>query len=347
MADKNKLAKAYSQPAGNSSFHQDSGEHQELQAMYSRGAFGPGSTYNQKDFAAPSGGGSGSGSGSGSSNTSGGGSTDTGAAYAAYLAELQRQRQAAAEDAYNRSMGYLNDAYDKAADNYWDVYNNGRSALEGAYDNSLRKINNNASDAMREAYINRRLSEKNLSQKLAAMGISGGASESTLAGIANNYGNARNNIQRTWDDNRGDLESGYGNNLANLYNAYLERMTALDNSRASQAAQLLSNLNNQIASVQSDFYSTLASNPDVLQNAIANALSGVNGITPKEAEVTNPYSAVSTQQGNDIGGTLTNYSMLQSLQDAGNGAYNAIQNFIQRGLTDKQIQDLMLNGYSK
>lgn len=266
-------------------------------------------------------------------------SSNSGYDMAAYLAELNAQRQAAAEDAYNRSMGYLNDAYNEAAGNYWDIYKNGEGTLQKAYDASRTKINNQASDSMKEAYINKMLSMKNLSQKLAAMGISGGASESTMAGLINNYGNARNNIQRTWNDNLSDLDVGYNSNLANLYNSYLERISELNNNRASQAAQLLSNLNNQIASVQNNFYSSLMSNPQLLQQAIGNAVQGVNDVEIRPTEATNTYNPVNTQQNNDMGGTMTNWSreQLENLANGDESLYNRILKMSAQKLTPNQI----------
>ena len=172
--------------------------------------------------------------------TGGGSGSSSGGGYdmSAYLADLNAQRQAAAEAAYERSMGLLNDAYNSAAGNYADIFNRGQDTLRGAYNNSRNKINEQAADSMREAYINKMLSLKNLSQKLAAMGISGGASESTVAGLMNNYGNARNGIQKTWNTNLADLEQGFNSNLADLYNAYQSQMAELANARAAQQAQL-------------------------------------------------------------------------------------------------------------
>lgn len=226
-----------------------------------------------------------------------------------YLAELYRQRQQAAQDAYDKSKALLDDAYNTARGNYNNIYSSGKKQLNNAYNNSLGKINANATDAFRQAYVNRVLSEKNLSQKLAAMGMSGGASESTMAGLFNNYGNARNGIQRTLDTNRNDLEMNYSNNLNDLYSAYQSQIAALDQNRASQLAQLLNNLNNQINSVQNDYFSILSKNPQYLSKALGTATANMNSYeAPAIAEATNTIDPVTTYQGNDQGSTLTNYA---------------------------------------
>ena len=286
------------------------------------------------------------GDGTGGSTTNTSTATNGGYDMAAYLNELNAQRQAAAEAAYERSMGMLNDAYNSAAGNYADIFNRGQDTLRGAYDNSRNKINEQATDSMREAYINKMLSMKNLSQKLAAMGISGGASESTMAGLINNYGNARNGIQKTWNTNLSDLEQGYNANLTDLYNAYQSQMAELANARASQAAQLLSNLNNQIASASSDYYSLL-SNPNVLKAAASGALNNLQSIEPVATEATNTYNPVNTQQTNDVGGTMTNYArqQLEELAGGNEGVYDRITKLLAQGVPADRIATV-LTGYT-
>lgn len=280
--------------------------------------------------------------GSSGSSASGATSASGGLDMNAYLEALYAQRQAAAEDAYNRAMSSLNNAYNSASESYANIYNQGVGTLGGAYSNSRNKIDEQATDAMRQAYINRMMSEKNLSQKLAAQGLSGGASESAMAGLINNYGNARNNIQKTWNTNLSDLEQGYNSNLANLYSAYQERMAALDQSRAAQEAQLIENLNNQIASAGSDYFSLL-SNPTFLKSAIQSAVGNVQDIQPVAQEVTNTYTPINTQQGNDIGGTLTNWSKIQEQNNLGNGAYETIQKLLER-YDPEEVTRMMLYG---
>lgn len=264
---------------------------------------------------------------------------------AAYLEQLAAQRRAQAEAAYEKAMGILANAYDDAAGNYKNIYDTGVGTLGKSYDNSLNKINENASQAMREAYINKMLSRKDLGQQLAAMGVTGGATESAIAGLENNYGNARNNIQRTWDTNRSDLELGYNNNLADLYSAYQSQLANLRTNRATQEAQLLANLNNSIASISDGLASSLMAHPELLRQAAANANDSLQGITPTEAVANNPYTPVSTTQANDVGGNLTNWwKYIQGLDNAGTNAYDITKNLITQGLSNDQIANL-LNSY--
>lgn len=266
------------------------------------------------------------------------GSTSSASGLGDYLSSLYAQRQAAAQDAYDRAIGLLDAAYNKAASNYGNIYNSGVGQLNKSYDNSLNKINDNAKQSMQEAYINKMLSMKNLSQALAAQGMSGGASESATAGLINNYGNARNGIQKTWDTNRADLEMNYSNNLADLYNAYQSQMAALNQSMSSQQAQLLSNLNNQISNISGDYFSALSSNPALLQNAMSQAVSNLNAYTPIATEATNTYNPVNTQQGNDVGGSLTNWMDYVDKQRASGAIDDGIATYlISQGATNDEI----------
>lgn len=253
-------------------------------------------------------------------NTGGGSSNNNSAAYsggdssfdlAGYLAQINAQRQAAADAAFDRAAAALNSAYGEAQGSYGNIYNSGVSQLGKTYDNSRGKIRDEATDAFRQAYVNRMIGEKNLSQRLAALGISGGLSESSLAGITNSYDKARSRVQNTMDTNLGDLEMKYQGNLADLYNAYQSQLASLASNRASQLAQLEMNRANQIASAGGDYFSALMSNSALLNNAMKNAVASQNAYAPTAQEVTNLNNAVATTQANDMGGTGSNWTAWQ------------------------------------
>lgn len=248
------------------------------------------------------GGGGGSSTSSAASTPSSSGSFDL----AGYLEGLRAQQRADAEAAYARARSNLNDAYNSASSAYGNIYNSGVDQLGRSYNNSRGKINSEATDAFRQAYVNRMLSEKNLGQKMAALGMSGGASESTLAGLINNYGNARNGIQRTLDTNLGDLEMKYQGNLADLYNAYQQNMANIASQRANQLANLEMQLANLNANMGGDYYSAMMSNIGNLQKAANSAASNQASYTPTAQEVTNALTPASVQQANDMGASLTN-----------------------------------------
>lgn len=240
-----------------------------------------------------------------------------------YLTGLADQRKAAAEAAYNQGMEKLAAIYGNQANNYANIYNSGAGQIDNSYNNSLGKINQSAEKAMQEAYVNRMMSEKNLSQKLAAQGLSGGASESAIAGLLNNYGNARNNIQTTWNGDLSDLEMQKQNNLADLYNAYQTNLANLEANRGNAELSLLTNLNNQIANVDDSLFDALLKNPTLLTQAASTATSNMKAYTPSEQTATNTNNTVNTQQSNDAG-QATQAARLAALEEMQNALRNRI-----------------------
>lgn len=136
------------------------------------------------------------------------------ALYVDYLQELRAREQAARDAAYNAAA-----AQQKANLDY------AQQQLDAATDQALQ-----------EAYVNRMLTLRNLGQDLSAQGITGGAAESTLAGVYNNYGNARS-----------QLESQRAAQQASLLNTYQNNMAQLAAERAGGAAAALQELVPQLA----------------------------------------------------------------------------------------------------
>ena len=99
---------------------------------------------------------------------------------------------------------------------------------------------------MRQAYINNMLSRKSLQQAMTAQGLNGGATETTRASMENNYGNARNNIDRTRNKNLADLLMQYENNLAGLRQQLNSGLSDLDERRMSYAMQINDKLQSQL-----------------------------------------------------------------------------------------------------
>jgi hypothetical protein len=265
---------------------------------------------------------------------------------AGYLEGLRAQQRADAEAAYDRARSALNNAYSEAYDAYGNVYSRGAEQLGRSYDNSRGKINSEATDAFRQAYVNRMLSEKNLGQRMAAMGMSGGASESTMAGLINNYGNARSGIQRTLDTNLGDLEMKYQGNLADLYNAYQQNIANIANQRASQLANLEMQLANLNANMGGDYYSAMLSGLGSLKNISSNAVANQAAYqAPNEQTVTNTFTPANITQANDMGGTATNWSKWQEEMQRqlanGSNVNGAIANLAGTGLTEQEVADYL------
>ena len=135
-------------------------------------------------------------------------------AYESALAEQRRARQR---------------AYDAAV-----------SAQRAEYDANVNKVNSQADKALREAYINKMQTQRTMGQQMAAQGLNGGYSETTAAGLQNNYGNARNALETERGKQLNDLNITLQNNLAAARNI-------LDSGTASDYAQYQTNMANLYA----------------------------------------------------------------------------------------------------
>ena len=126
-------------------------------------------------------------------------------ALASIMAEQRRQREA---------------AYQKAA-----------AAQKENLNFATNQLTDTTHEALKQAYINKMQTLRNLPQQMSAQGLNGGASETTLASMNNNYGNARN-----------QLETERLKQLANLQNTYQNNLAQLEAQRASGDAAQLSNI---------------------------------------------------------------------------------------------------------
>lgn len=258
-----------------------------------------------------------------SGGTSSASASNTANAYntllAAYKAndysDYYNQMKAAAQAAYDRGMGALNSAYDAQLNSLNSNLNETKNQLANQYNYSRGNINSDAADSLKQAYINRMLSERNLGQQMSAQGLSGGATETTLANMLNNYGNARNNITTQQNKSLADLEQNYGSNLSQAMQAYNSAVANANLQKAQQAIALENALSNNQISALSDYQSLMQRENqnylDLLAKAIA---SGANfNFTPTEAN--NAVNGVAVQQASMP--TATNYAAaLQSLMNA-------------------------------
>jgi len=263
------------------------------------------------------------GSGGGGSRSGGGGSSyNAGDAYSALLAAYRgnnyddylAQMRAAAQNAYDRGMSSLNSAYDSQMSMLAKNLASTKSQLLDQYNRSKKSINADSESSLKQAYINKMLSEKNLDQQMSAQGLTGGATETTRAAMSNNYGNARNNINTETNKNLSALEGNYNDNLAQAVQAYNTAVASAEAQRAQQIMALENALaNNEIAAL-GDYQSLMQSQNgqylDLLKSAIANGASFK--FNPTEAN--NAVANISLQQANNEG--YLNNTAWQNLMDA-------------------------------
>lgn len=266
----------------------------------------------------------GSRSGGSSSRSSASTSSSTANAYNALLAAYQGQRNSydeylrqmreAAQNAYDRGMGALNSAYDSQMSSLRGNLDETRNQLTNQYNRSRDSISQDAENSLRQAYINKMLSQRNLGQQMSAQGLTGGASETTMANMLNNYGNARNNINTTMNNNLSNLEGNYSDNLSQAMQAYNSAVASANLAKAQQAMSLENALANNQISALGDYQSLLQRDNqnylDLLKAAIQNGAS----FSYDPTEANNTFKAVALQQAANPALT-TNYQAIQELMN--------------------------------
>lgn len=176
-------------------------------------------------------------SGGQSSGASSGGSV---APAAAVAAPVSAAPAASGGNAYDNIRSAYESALAEQRRARQRAYDAAVSAQRAEYDANVNKVNNQADKALREAYINKMQTQRTMGQQMAAQGLNGGYSETTAAGLQNNYGNARNALETERGNQLNDLNITLQNNLAAARNI-------LDSGTASDYAQYQTNMANLYA----------------------------------------------------------------------------------------------------
>lgn len=210
---------------------------------------------------------------------------------------LERERlarlQAAADEAYNRNMSRIADAYNSAAGNLRSNYDSTVDRLNVARNSSLNDVNTDAERSLREAYINNMLTRKNLNQRLTAMGYNGGATETTMGSLENQYGSSRAGINEVLNKNIANLNQSYGDNLAGALQSYNSAKSNLD----LQRMQLENAAENARNNMQADYMtsSSFVTDPSYV-NALRNVVSKQTAFRGAPTQATNNFVAGNAQQ---------------------------------------------------
>ena len=279
---------------------------------------------------------------------SGGGGND----YSSMIANLIAQQRAAAEQAYGNSMARLDEAWEANQKSLSGNLNSTLDRLKNQFDYSQNQVNNDAAKSLREAYTNYMLNKKNLAQGLAAMGVSGGATESNMARMFNNYGSARNNINTTAAENLAKLLNEYQGNVSNANQLYNSQYADAMNQRTAQ----LNNLEQALASALTNLYtgnnlsqyanyaSTLANlaQPTFSSGNYATNLGNLNVENKAFTPTTNSLAvnSVNTTSANNMG-SVTDYAkwkaMVDSMSKSGAKTEDIIYSMLNQGAPNDAI----------
>lgn len=278
------------------------------------------------------------------------------AAYQQQLADAQRRaeeaaakKQQLAQNAYDKNVAALNAAMGNRETAMNSSYQEALKQLESDYGASAETVNKNADKALQEAYINKMLTQKSLPQQLAAMGISGGAAESTLAGVENSYGNSRNQTEESRGGYLGELLRTLNSNKSSAMQEYNNQKANDEATKLNYMMQFENNLANQLAQLETDKLDAFGSIEDKYASALSALKSSSratgNSVAQAAADITadNQVQKVSTE---DIGGQsaqkLTNAQAV-ALTKSGNMSPAAISILRNSGYSDDYISSLYYN----
>lgn len=183
------------------------------------------------------------------------------------------------DDVYQKANQYIqnnqnslyNQYLDQMNQQYNDIAAQQQAAQQAAVEQAVNQLSSQKAgiaqsyeDLYRQLYLDRRRAEKNLPQQLAAMGISGGLTESTALGLQTDYTDALRQGEQEKLSTLSDIDS-----------AIADARLSGDIGIAQQAAQLamdrLANYGDVISAMQNqqNYYNSLAQQQQ--QNAIANS----------------------------------------------------------------------------
>lgn len=144
----------------------------------------------------------------------------------------------------NPMTGYDNSYLNQAMRAALDANEAATRRATAAYDGYRDDINSNAEDAARQAFIAMQQNKVNLPQQMAAMGNSGGLTESALLGLQTGYENDRNSIMKgansdlaALDRQIAELEAQGDMNRAQIIADYRNRQYEAQMRAAELAAQ--------------------------------------------------------------------------------------------------------------
>ena len=156
--------------------------------------------------------------------------------------------------AYNANTANLDDYYNAVLNALGLNYADTENILTGQLANSQQALEDERRRAMQEAYISRMMAEKQLADQLDAYGLTGGASESVLANLRNNYMNNRAGVEERTQNSLKDLFQTFLGNMSNARQNYNQSLMSAAQNRLNARQQLANNY----ASSQADAANYLA-----------------------------------------------------------------------------------------
>jgi uncharacterized protein YgfB (UPF0149 family) len=124
------------------------------------------------------------------------------------------------------------------------------------------------------------MQEKNLADQLDAYGLSGGATESVMADLRNNYANNRASVEDKVQQSLRELLQTYMQNLSDARGRYNEQLLSAEQSRLNAAQNLANQFQDAQNSVINQRSNARAGAYEDLYNTLANlTMKGINYVS--------------------------------------------------------------------
>lgn len=116
------------------------------------------------------------------------------------------------------------------------------------------QVNQTAGKALQESYVNSQMQQLNLGQRLSAAGRQGGMAESTMLGLANEYGKVRGGHETTRANSLADLLLARNTDRNSATTAYEDWRTNAEGSLADTINKLKAQYSLQVQQAEQDYY---------------------------------------------------------------------------------------------
>lgn len=145
---------------------------------------------------------------------------------------------------YGQNADSLNNSYSELLKALGLNYADTEGLLRSQYENSQAELENSRRRQLQEAYISRMMQQRNLGEQLDALGLTGGASETILANLLNNYNNNRASVEENIRTSLRDLINTYMNNQTSARQRYNDALVDAQQKQLNAQQSLMSNLYN-------------------------------------------------------------------------------------------------------
>lgn len=172
---------------------------------------------------------------------------------------------------YGANSSSLEDSYAQLLNALGLNYSDSEGLLRSQYENSQAELEESRRRQLQEAYISRMMQQKNLADQLDALGLTGGASETLLGSLLNNYANNRASVEEQIRTSLRDLLNNYMTNQSNARQRYNESLINAQQKQLNARQDLLNNLYN----AQTNALNTRANMRDDAYNDLYNTLASL------------------------------------------------------------------------